>query len=195
MLLQTLVCHYAVGNCDAGTANCLESLNINTSVQCQFCVLRMLHLRPLALQMINGRLKVWNRSQLLVQLLKVRVANTVNFCVVHDTTVSQRFGICLRHTHATTDILVHERLRKCRFIQLIVTPATVSDHVQDDVFAEHHAVLECQLGSVRDALRIITVHVYDRRINHLAHVTCIYRTARVLRRCSVSNLIVDHDVH
>ena len=79
------------------------------------------------------------------------------------------------------DRLVHHRLRGSRLVRLVVAMAAIADEVDDHVLVEAHAVIEREPLDEHHGLRIVRVHVEDRRFEHLRDVAAIRRRARIAR--------------
>jgi hypothetical protein len=73
------------------------------------------------------------------------------------------------------DLGVHQGLGHRRVVALVVTEAAVAEHVHHHVLAELLAVLDGDLGGEHHGLRIVTVGVEDRRLDHQGHVRRIGR--------------------
>ena len=57
------------------------------------------------------------------------------------------------------------------------------------------AELNRELAGVYDGFRIVAIHMEDRRLNHLRDVGRVWREARLTRRRSEADLVVDDDVN
>ena len=91
---------------------------------------------------------------------------------------------------------VHHRLRGRRLVGLVVAEAAVADEVDDHVLVELHAVRERQARGEHHRLRVVAVHVQDRRLDHLGDVAAVHRRARVARVAGgEADLVVDDEVH
>lgn len=104
-------------------------------------------------------------------------------------------GVELAHRALLVDQGVHLRVGELRVVGLVVTAAPVADEVDHDVLVERLPELE---GEPRDAdhgLRVVAVHVDDRRLDHARHVGGVHRGARGLRGGGEADLVVDHHVH
>ena len=78
--------------------------------------------------------------------------------------------------------------------RLVVTAAAVADEVDHDVLVERLAELEGQPRDADHGLRVVAVHVEDRRLDHAGHVGGVHRRARGLRGGGEADLVVDDDV-
>ena len=106
----------------------------------------------------------------------------------------QRLGEQLADAAMALDGLVHERLGVARVVALVVAVAPVADEVDHDVLVEPLAVVVGQPRDAHAGLRVVAVHVQDRRLDHLGHVGGVLRRAGVLGRGGEPELVVDHDV-
>ena len=93
------------------------------------------------------------------------------------------------------DRLVHQRLRERRLVAFVVAEAPVAEHVDDDRLLEFLPELGRDLGGVDHRLRIVAVHVEDRRLDHLGDVGRIGRRARIARIGREADLVVDDEMH
>ncbi len=108
--------------------------------------------------------------------------------------LDQAVGIQLARGALLGDLLVHQRLGTARLIGLVVAAAAVADQIDHHIALELHAIIDGQLGDEQHGLRIIGVHVEDRRLDHFRHVGGVLRGARIfLLVGSEANLVVDHD--
>ncbi len=107
----------------------------------------------------------------------------------------QRLGVELAHRAPRFDQVVHQRLGEAGVVALVVAAAAVADHVDHDVLAERLAVGERQLAHPGDGLRVVAVHVEDRRLDHPRHVGRVDAGPRLHRRGGEADLVVHHDVH
>ena len=71
----------------------------------------------------------------------------------------------------------------------------IADDVQHDVAGEAHAELGRHARAEHHRLRIIAVHVQDRRLDRLRHVGAIEAGIGVRRDSGEADLVVDDDVH
>jgi hypothetical protein len=100
----------------------------------------------------------------------------------------------LRHRGVALDLRVHERLGVARLVALVVTPAPVTDEVDDDVLLEALPVLVGEGGHVHHGLGVVAVHVQDGGLHHLGDVRAVGRAAGVLGQGREADLVVDHHV-
>src|SRR5262245_157536 len=68
------------------------------------------------------------------------------------------------------DRLVHQRLGERRLVALVVPKTPVAKHIDDDRTLEFLTKLGGDFGRKYHRLRIVAVHVEDRRLNHLGNV-------------------------
>ena len=71
------------------------------------------------------------------------------------------------------NLFVHEWLRSSWFIGFAVSLFAITNHVNDDVFLEFITEIQSQLCNKHQCLRIIAVHMKDRRLNHLRHIGAV----------------------
>ncbi len=94
------------------------------------------------------------------------------------------------------DDLVHQRLGDHRLILLVVAELAEAHEVDHHVLLELGAVIEGDLGRHDHGLRVVAVHVEDRRLDHLHDIGAIEGRAAVARvRGREADLVVQHDMH
>ena len=94
------------------------------------------------------------------------------------------------HGRVVGDRLRHERLRVRGLVLLVVTEAAVPDEVDDDVVAEALAKGHCQLRRGHGSLRVVGVHVDDRRVEALREVARVAGRAAFRRIGREADLVV-----
>ena len=77
------------------------------------------------------------------------------------------------------DGAIEERLRERGFVGLVVAPAAVAVHVDEDVGAELAPEIQGQLHDLGDGFRVFAVDVEDGRLEHARHVGGIDGRARL----------------
>ena len=94
------------------------------------------------------------------------------------------------------DLLIHQRLRDCRRVLLIVAKAAVADDIEHHVAVETEAALHRDLRRERHGFRLIAVHMQHRGFRHLRGVRAVEHGALVagIRRRK-TDLVIDHDVN
>ncbi len=107
----------------------------------------------------------------------------------------QRLGVELADRAPRVDQVVHQRLGERRVVRLVVPPPPVADQVDDHVLPELLPVGEREPAHPHDRLRVVAVHVEDRRLDHPGDVRAVHARPGVLRRGGEADLVVDHDVH
>ena len=73
------------------------------------------------------------------------------------------------------DLLVHERLGVARVVAFVVTVQPVADEVDDDVLVELLAEGDSEPADAHTGLRVVAVHVEDRRLHHLRDIGRVHR--------------------
>lgn len=126
----------------------------------------------------------------------LEVAVRVVVLLLRDvTTADEGLGVQGADGALRLDEVVHERLRHRGVVALVVAASAVADEVDDDVAVELLAVRERQVGDAGHGLRVVAVHVEDRRLDRLRHVGRVHRRASGLRRRGEPDLVVDDEVH
>src|SRR5699024_5818232 len=80
-------------------------------------------------------------------------------------------------------------------IALVVPPAAVADHVDDDIAVEGLPVIESELGHVRHGFGVVAVDVEHRQLQALGHVGGVGGGAGGGGAGGESDLVVHQDVH
>lgn len=84
--------------------------------------------------------------------------------------------------------------RSLRLIQLVVPVPPVPDHVHDDVFLKLLPVVHGDSKNLADDLRLVAVHVDNRRANCLRDLGAVEPGPRLRGAGGEPDLVVDHDV-
>ncbi len=87
-----------------------------------------------------------------------------------------------------------KRLGEGRLVAFVVAVPPVADHVDHDRLVEALAELDGDAGAINHGLRIVAVHVEDRRLDHAGDVGRIGRGAREPRRGGEADLVVDDEM-
>ena len=91
------------------------------------------------------------------------------------------------------DQLVHEGLRIARLVPLVVPEPPVADEIDDDVVVEPFPKGHRQADRRDRRLRVVRVHVNDRRVEALRQVGGVARRASLLGWSREADLVVgDH---
>ncbi len=138
----------------------------------------------------------FHHVQTVVQRVAVFVDLGLNTFSVEHTGLGQAISVQLTGGALLGDLLIHQGLGAARLVGLVVAATTVADQIDHHVTLELHAVVDGQLGHEQHGFRIITIHMEDRRLDHLGNVGGVLGGARVQRVADgETNLVVDHDVH
>ena len=92
------------------------------------------------------------------------------------------------------DRLVHQRLGECRFVRLVMAVTAVADDVQDDVGRELHAVFSRHPRAENHRLRVVAVHMQDRRLDRLRHIGAVQPGIRMRRHRGEADLVIHNKV-
>ena len=142
----------------------------------------------------RGRLR---SVRLLKRTLELGVEALLGFFVLFFgdvATTDECLGVQLSRGLLRLDEVVHQRLGHRWIVALVVPAAAIADEVDDDILMELLPELESEFRDVHDRLRVIPVHVEDRRLDGLADVTRVHGTARVHRQGGETDLVIDDDV-
>src|SRR5690606_26490367 len=106
----------------------------------------------------------------------------------------QPLGIFVRYRLLLPDLLVHERLSEGRLVTFIMPMPPVADHVHHDRLVEALPELDGDARAMHDRLRIVAIHMEDRRLDHAGDIGRGGRGAREARRGGEADLIVDDEM-
>ena len=99
----------------------------------------------------------------------------------------------LAHRRMVRDLLGHQRLRVGRLVLLVVAETPVTDEIDDHVVAEAAAIRQCEPDRGDRRLRVVRVHVDDRRVEALREIGRVARRAGLCRVGREADLVVrDH---
>ena len=116
-----------------------------------------------------------------LELALVVAQGVLGFLHRNVAAADQRLGVGLADAALGVDHVVHRRLRHRRVVALVVPTPAVAQHVDDDVLLELLPEVHRQPRHPHAGLRVLTVHVEDRRADHLRHVGAVLAGPGVLR--------------
>ena len=87
----------------------------------------------------------------------------------------QRFYIQLANAAALCNCLVHQRLGVARVVTFVVTMAAVANEVDDHVFVELLAVVECQTCNAHASFWVVCVHMENWRLHSFRNIAWVLR--------------------
>ena len=94
------------------------------------------------------------------------------------------------------DLLIHQRLGNHRFIRLVVTVTPVTDQVDNHILVEMFAILKGDTGNKYHSLRVVTVNVEHRYVDHPGYIAAVEgRACITLDIGGKTDLVIDDDVH
>ncbi len=106
----------------------------------------------------------------------------------------QLAGVDLQRGRVLLDDLVHQGLGEGRLVALVMAEAAIAEHVHHHRLLEALAELGGDLGREGHRLRVVAVHVEDRRLDGLRHIRRIGRGAREARIGGEADLVVDDEM-
>ena len=160
-----------------------------------FALLLTVHVGPASVEPVGlVRLEGLACFELLVQMRLERGLHILDFAFGDQAVLDQPFGVEGQRRFVGLDPLVHHRIGEHRFVAFVVTEAAVAEDVDHDVLAEFLAELGGNLGRMNDGLRVVTVDVEDRCLDHQGDVRRIRRGAREVRRGGEADLVVHNDM-
>ncbi len=108
----------------------------------------------------------------------------------------QFVGVQLTRRRFLANDLIHERLRGCGLVALVVAVAPVADQIDDHILVESHAVFERESRDEAHRFGIVGIDMENRRLDHFRDIGAIMGGARVARVAGGEpHLIVDDDVN
>ena len=94
------------------------------------------------------------------------------------------------------DNAVHHRLSGQRFVCFVMTMTAIRNQINENIPFKDRTIFHRHTGSKSNRLRIIAVHVNNRRLNHFGDVgTKLGRTGIVRVRGGKTNLVIDHNTN
>src|SRR5687768_12513770 len=93
------------------------------------------------------------------------------------------------------DACVHQGLCVAWLVTLVMTETPEPDKIQNDIFVEMPAVIECYLHHAIRRFRGVAIYVEDRRLRDLRRVSRVDRASAQFRRCREPDLVVDDDMY
>ena len=200
----------------AATSNHLRHTRMQSEVRgiredalTQCCKTIRLHRRTHWLTRVDGRVSVpvdgvfvadhaqrWmTLLTTFIQRLPILLNHLLRFSSGDHSRTHQLLGVQTTHRRMCTDRLVHQRLRRRRLVSLVVTQPAIADQINDEILVELLSVTQRQPTGEQHRLRIITIDVQNRRLDHLGYVAAVNRRARIARLAGCeADLIVDNDV-
>ena len=151
-------------------------------------------LGPFALQHVCLWLERVDTSKELIQLSLELLPEFCGIFWLENTLALESLLVELRHRGSIADLLVHLWLGVSWLVQLVVSPASVTDQVDDHVFAEHLAIPECHIHSAHHRLWMVAIDVENWASDCLTYVGGIYARPSEVSRGSVSYIVVHDDM-
>jgi hypothetical protein len=142
----------------------------------------------------SGRPRVDHVEGLLELEVQI-VLDAVHVLLTQDAELEQLFRVVLAGRLRLPDPLVEQRLGEARLVALVVAVTPVADEVDHHVFLEALAIGESQPHAVHHGLRIVPVHVEDRRLDHLGDVGAVEGRTGLGGGRREADLVVHHHMH
>ena len=150
---------------------------------------------PIDCEFVRLHLRKFGADHASVELVAVSVDQRLRLVGLQRAGGGEPLCIQLAGGLALADILVHQRLRRRRFIGFVMAVAAVADQINDHVFRELLPEIEREFGAECDRFRIVAVHVQHRRADHLGDIGAIQRGACVLAFAGgETHLVIDDDM-
>ena len=193
--LHRLVRAEGRGNGCQRCAHALQPVHRDGGVSTTLVAFGRAHAGPGAIEPVGP---VWleRRSAFegLVEALLESLPHGVVFFGRHGPFLDEAAAVERQRRRMCLDLSVHQRLGKCRLVSFVVAEAAIAKDVDDDVLVKALAEFGSHTCAIDDGLRVIAVHVEDRRLNHQGDVRGIGRGTRMDRRGREANLVVDDQV-
>src|SRR5581483_3641623 len=130
-----------------------------------------------------------------LKLLSIILQRAFSLFHGNVTTADKCSGVTFANGSLAVDDIVHPWLRHRRIVALIMAPAAVADHVDDDIFAEGLPVIHRKLSHPDTGFWIVTIDVEYRCADRFRHVGGILAGPCMLRRRGEANLVVHDHMH
>ena len=114
-----------------------------------------------------------------LQPIEVGVVHALRLAFGDDSLALEPLRVEAVDPRLPADLRVHQGLGDHRLVGLVVAVAPVAHEVDHHVAAELHPVVEGEAGDERDRLRVVPVHVEDRRLHELRDIGAEAARARV----------------
>mmetsp|Transcript_9016 Transcript_9016/g.23642 ORF Transcript_9016/g.23642 Transcript_9016/m.23642 type:complete len:272 (-) Transcript_9016:34-849(-) len=142
------------------------------------------------------RLPVARRKKLLTEMRHRRFVHLLAILLLSQHALRNELArVDRERRRVALDLLVHERLREHRLVQLVVAVPPVAKHVDYHVLLEPLAVLHRKLAHAHHGLDVVAIDMKNRDAHRLGDVRRVRRRARVTRVGREPNLIVYDHVH
>ena len=93
-------------------------------------------------------------------------------------------------------LFVHQGLRQRGGVLLVVAEFAETDDVDNNVFLELHAVIQRKLRGQHHGLRVVSIHMQHRRLDHLDDVGAVQRGTTIARVAGgKADLVVNDNMH
>ena len=102
------------------------------------------------------------------------------------------FGVDLTHGWMGRYLPIHDRLSERRLIGFVMAMPAIAPEIDHHIGMELLAKSNCQPRDMDDCLRVITIHMEDRRLNALGNISGIGGKAALLGHRGEADLVV-HD--
>ena len=119
----------------------------------------------------------FGRLELLIQPLVERRDHRAHVIFGDSAFGHQLRGIKLQRGRMFLDRAVHQRLCEGRFVRFVMAEAAITEHVDHDILVKQLAEFGGDAGAMDHSLRIVAVHMENRRLHHQRHVRTIGRGA------------------
>lgn len=103
-------------------------------------------------------------------------------------------SIKLIHVLERGDLLVHQRLGETGLIQLVMSISSIPDNIDYHIFVEFLSVLKGKSHHSVNHLRVIRIHVENRRTNGFGNLSGIQPRSPIPRTGREPDLIISHNM-
>ncbi len=184
------------GRCAERAADLGECLRLDGGFAALILFFVAVEVRPLAIQPVGFvGFVVFTCLELLAQMGLERGFHIFDFALWDEAVFDQLSGIEAKRGLLFLDLFVHERVCEHGLVALVVAKPAVAENIDNHVFAKLLAELCRHFGRVDHGLRVVSIDVEDRRLDHQSDVCGVGRRPREMRRGGETDLVVDHNMH
>ncbi len=132
----------------------------------------------------------------IIQAGSVFIGHFIGLILLYHSLGYQFLGIQGSGGAVLANNVVHQRLGRRRLVGLVVAATAVTNQINYHIFAKLIAVVHGQHGRKHHRIRVIAIHVQNRRLHHLGNICAVFSGARIILAASgKANLVVDHDMN
>ncbi len=129
---------------------------------------------------VHKHFGIWFKNQCTGNMITCFKISTIIFNhLVSSSTVQNIFlnkFVCVQSTGCwfLADNLIHNWLSCCWLVRLIMATTTITEQVNYYIFTESMAEIMRQLSGKNYCLRVITIHMENRCLNHFGNISTVF---------------------